>query len=446
MADFEQAAKTTQADRHGRRVLVFPEHNKKWWLLPIVVIAAGVRRAGVPVRHGCGAVHLHAVLIYHRKAWRRMTSESTPSSSAASGKGPQLTTRRKVLFTIVMTLVLFAGLETVIRVGAYFVYHRSPYFLYYGFREQAADDNPEGHNVPLKGYAKFPANKVLHQYGMFEEPTPIRVNSVGLRGEDFAVVKPAGTFRVICMGESSTFGFFDRDEGTYPALTQQIMRRQGGLQANRAEVINAGIPHANSDQIVAMERGELLDYKPDVLTLYAGFNDAVLMMDETTLQATMRWLHGHFATYVALKRVLAAIGGPALYSRWSGYLSDVQPASVRRQVELHVARYERNVRDMVALARQRGVRFVFIKQPIVMEFHDPGSSWRATTYASRVTAARAAVEAGRSISANQTVQLVHSGLMDVLDRLAKELDIPVVDNIVIMDAHPEVLRELRAYH
>ena len=27
--------------------------------------------------------------------------------------------------------------------------------------------------------------------------------------------------------------------------------------------------------------------------------------------------------------------------------------------------------------------------------------------------------------------------MGVLDRLAKELDIPVVDNIAIMDAHPE---------
>jgi len=366
-----------------------------------------------------------------------MTSESTPASTYDSSKGPKLTTRRKVLFTIVVTLVLFAALETVTRVGAYFIYHRSPYFLFYGIREQAADDDPEGHNVPLKGYSKFPANKVLHQYGMFQEPTPIRVNSVGLRGEDFAVVKPASTFRVICMGESSTFGFYDRDEFTYPALTQQVLRRQGALQAGRIEVINAGIPHANSDQILAMERGELLDYKPDVLTLYAGFNDAVLMMDETTLQATMRWLHGHFASYVALKRLVTAVGGPVLYSRWSGYLSDVQPASVRRQVELHVARYEKNVREMVALARQRGVRFVFIKQPIVMEFHDRDSTWRATTYAGRVAAARTAVEAGRAISANQTVELVHGALMDVLDRLAKELDIPVVDNIVIMDGHPE---------
>ena len=40
MADFEEAAKTTQADRHGRGVLVFPEASKKWWLLPIVVIVA----------------------------------------------------------------------------------------------------------------------------------------------------------------------------------------------------------------------------------------------------------------------------------------------------------------------------------------------------------------------------------------------------------------------
>jgi lysophospholipase L1-like esterase len=367
-----------------------------------------------------------------------MTSASTSSSSLLpTGKPAELSLRRKVFFTIVMTFVLFAGLETVIRVGAYFVYHRSPYFLYYGFREQSADDNPQGHNVPLKGYSKFPASTVLHQYGMFQEPTPIRVNTLGLRGEDFAILKPTGTFRVICMGESSTFGFFDRDEFTYPSLTQQIFQQGGGLSGNRVEVINAGIPHANSDHILAMERGELLDYKPDVLTLYAGFNDAVLMMDETTLQTTMRWLHGHFATYVALKRLVTAMGGPMLYSRWSGYLSDVGPASVGRQVELHVARYEKNVRDMVALARERGARFVFIKQPIVMQYHDAASHWQTTTYAARAASARAEVEAGRRISADQATELVHFALMGVLDRLAKELDIPVVDNIVIMDAHSE---------
>src|SRR5947207_2260759 len=108
-------------------------------------------------------------------------------------------------------LILFVGLETFIRVGAYFLYNRSPYFLFYGFREAAADDNPEGHNVAFSGYAKFPPNRLLHQYGMFAEPTPIHINSHGLRGQEFDAAKSAEVFRIVCLGESSTFGFFDRD-------------------------------------------------------------------------------------------------------------------------------------------------------------------------------------------------------------------------------------------
>ena len=254
---------------------------------------------------------------------------------------------------------------------------------------------------------------------MFQEPTPIRVNSVGLRGEDFAAVKPTGTFRVICIGESSTFGFFDRDEFTYPALTQEILRRQGGLRANRIEVINAGIPHANSDHMLAMERGELLDYKPDVLTLYAGFNDAVLMMDETKLQTTMRWLHGHFASYVALKRLVTAMGGPMLYSWWSGYLLDVDPASVGRQIELHVALYEKNVREMVAIAASAVRDSCLSSSRSSWDTPTRPLDWRTTTYAARAASARAAVEAGHRISANQATELVHSALIGVLDRLAK---------------------------
>jgi len=348
----------------------------------------------------------------------------------------RLSTRKKLVFAAVTSLFLFAALETTIRVGAYFLYGRSPYFLFYGFRDQSADDQAEGHNVAFRGYSKFQPNRTIHQYGMFTQPTPIRINAVGLRGRDFAMPKPPKVVRVICLGESSTFGFFDRDEFTYPALTAALAHSAGGRD-DSFETINAGIPHANSDNMLAMMKEELLEYQPDVFTLYAGFNDAVLMMDENTTQSILRWLHGHIATYVAVKRAVAAVGGPIMYSRWSGYLTDVDEASVNRQITLHVSRYERNVRQMVALAHQHGAKFVFIRQPITMDFDDPESNWRQYSYTERVTEAAHALVANHKLSGKQTTLLVHSELMKTLDRLARELHIPVVDNIAILDAHPE---------
>jgi len=343
---------------------------------------------------------------------------------------------KKLVFAILTITLMFCLAELVIRAGAYFLYGRSPYFLFYGFQDPAADDQAEGHNVAFRGYSKFQPNRRLHQYGMFSKPTPIHINSVGLRGPDFLLPKPANTLRVICLGESSTFGFFDRDDFTYPALVAKIAAGHV-TGAVRVETINAGIPHANSDNILAMMKGELLSYQADVFTLYAGFNDAVLVMDENRMQSTMRWLHAHVASYVALKRLSTAVGGPLMHSRWSGYLTDVDEASANRQLTLHVARYERNVRNMVALGRAAGARFIFIRQPITMEYDDATSDWRRQTYDERTEAAAKALAEHHKVTARQVTLLVHAELMRTLDKLGRELNVPVVDNIAIVDQHPE---------
>ena len=344
---------------------------------------------------------------------------------------------KKLAFSVAALALIFVASELVIRIGAYFVYNRSPYFLYYGLSWQPADDQPEGHSVSMRGYSKFEPNRVLQQYGMFAKPTPIRINSSGLRGPDFSAEKPAGVIRIICMGGSSTFGFFDRDEHTYPAELERAFRAGNLPGGATVEVINAGIPHANSDNILAMLRNELLDYRPDILTFYEGYNDATFPMDENALQRTMRWMHAHFASYVALSRAMTAVRGRGLRGRWSGYLSNQDASSVDRQVRLHVERFEGNLREVVRLARAKGVPVVLIKQPITMEYYSEESSWRQKSYALRVNETKARLAAEGFVTGNDTVLLVHSALMDVLDRLAAELNLAVVDNIAIMDQHPE---------
>jgi len=343
----------------------------------------------------------------------------------------RLSFRRRVFFLLIIWIAVFSIAEIGARVGGYLVYGRSPYFLFYGFRSAMADGNPEGHTDAEAGYFKFPPNRTLHQYGLFSKPTPIRINNRGFRGADFSRSKPVSSVRITCLGESSTFGFYDSDGGTYPALLQRALNQGGG--SPQYEVINAGIPHANSDNIQAMVAHEIIGYQPDYLTWYAGYNDAVALMAPSTLYKALTWIHGHFASYVALKTLVTKLGGPELPSRWSTQTAGSDSSRVNTQVRLHSLRYRANLDSVVRLARGSGIRMILIKQAVTTGWGDT----TGVTYSAKVERAREALAKGLRVSAGEAMLVVHSALMGVLDSLASEFELPVIDNVSIVDKHPE---------
>jgi lysophospholipase L1-like esterase len=350
-------------------------------------------------------------------------NEAAPSTLSISWQ-------KQVLFACLVCTVVLGSIEGGVRVGAYFLFGRSQYFLFYGLNSWSGDDHPEGHSAVRDGYFKFEAGRTLHQYGMFKQPTAIRINSVGLRGRDFSPSKPKGSFRVVCLGGSSTFGFYSRDDHTYPAVLESLLRAK--LTVGPTEVINAGIPHANSDNMVAMLRSELLAYEPDVITVYEAYNDAVELIDTNSLQKLLRWMHAHVATYVAAKRLIAVAGGPELYSRWSRYHSSNRDY-VERQIELHVGRYEKNIREILALAERTNARVILVKQPVNV---DSPRTRKARSYGERVQLLWRGLENGDALLADEIVLVVHSALIRSLEKIARERNVAVVDNIVILDEHP----------
>ena len=106
-------------------------------------------------------------------------------------------------------------------------------------------------------------------HGLFHK---IDINRLGFRGPELETPKPPGTFRVWCVGGSTTFDIFaSSNETTWPARLEQRLREMTGT--GRIEVINAGIPGENLE-------GSLEDFVrfhptvgPDVLVVYHGPND-----------------------------------------------------------------------------------------------------------------------------------------------------------------------------
>lgn len=367
-------------------------------------------------------------------------SELPSYGPRTAAKSLNISTSKAVLFVCIIVFGFLACLELTVRVGGYLLYDRSPYFLFYGFKSVMASDGDEGHSAAFDGYFKFPPSRTLHQYGMFQKPTPIRINSLGFRGRDFAPEKQSDVFRVACLGESSTFGYFDRDDFTYPALLEQIFAEQKGWSNpnwKRIEVINAGIPHANSDNLLAILKGEVLGYKPNLITVYAAYNDAQEVMDETQLQQLLRWLHGHYATYVAMKRIVAMLGGPELHSRWAKYSSGTNRTSIDHQIQLHVERYQKNIESILLLARQHGITIVLVKQPVDVINNQKRYRRTGLTYEEEATSTRQKLAAGEWLSGGEVTLLVHNELIRTLEKLANGSGAILVDNIAIADRHPE---------
>ncbi|GAB4577786.1 MAG: hypothetical protein Fur0022_05180 [Anaerolineales bacterium] len=93
------------------------------------------------------------------------------------------------------------------------------------------------------------------------ENIPVQIGSSGFRTDEFEIPKPAGTTRILNLGDSIAFGWEVRYEETYGKLLETMLADGNG----KYEVINAGVPAWNP----ASERNFLLDqglaYDPDLV-------------------------------------------------------------------------------------------------------------------------------------------------------------------------------------
>lgn len=92
------------------------------------------------------------------------------------------------------------------------------------------------------------------------------LNGDGFRGRRLSPAKSEGVFRVISIGDSTTFGGFVENEQTYTFLLEKNLRAQGV----NAEIMNAGIPGTTLWQQRMLVERRLLDYRPDLLIFYTS--------------------------------------------------------------------------------------------------------------------------------------------------------------------------------
>jgi lysophospholipase L1-like esterase len=127
---------------------------------------------------------------------------------------------------------------------------------------------------PQESYVRDP--RLLHRLKpgqhAFTHSVPAFTNSHGLRNEEFSVTPAAGTVRVLCLGDSLTFGKGVALAETYPKQLEAILNAAG---AGRYEVINAGVSAYDTWQEVAYLGDVGWRFQPHVVVVGFYANDIV---------------------------------------------------------------------------------------------------------------------------------------------------------------------------
>jgi lysophospholipase L1-like esterase len=110
---------------------------------------------------------------------------------------------------------------------------------------------------------------------------PVEHNSHGLRDHEFPAQRPPEEARVVCLGNSTTFGTGVAGADTYPKQLETLLNARSG--APRSLVINGGGQGTSVDQMLSFLQDKGLAFDPAVVVI--GFSPSALGMTARALAA-----------------------------------------------------------------------------------------------------------------------------------------------------------------
>lgn len=205
--------------------------------------------------------------------------------------------------------------------------------------------------------------------------TVLSTNSQHLRARnptDTITTKQPGAVRIVCLGDSVTFGFRvpvvwpDKPAEYDPEWLPFSMLLEKELKAanpqKQIEVVNMAVPGYTSHQGLAWLRRDIDWLKPDLLIVSFGWNDASLsdVVDREAVNTSWpafgtRWLVDHSQAFAHATRWLR--------SRQQHEYKDRPPSRTRPQARVSQNEYLGNLVAIEELARQHGASVIVMAAP-----------------------------------------------------------------------------------
>lgn len=206
-------------------------------------------------------------------------------------------------------------------------------------------------------YTFRPNTKVAYN---LKRPQRININSLGFRGKSFSVSKK-DKYRIFCLGESSTIGYAESDDGhTWPAQLEKLLQKR--FPERNIEVVNAGGWGYTTYELLPKYLFQISSYDPDLIIVYLTINDAGLI-GYISREKDISKLRGHLHRNV-LQRFFS---NSAVYSILIGKLIRLpifaKPnAANPENIDFGLNNFERNLDILVLAAKRDGVKIVLCTQ------------------------------------------------------------------------------------
>ncbi len=215
-------------------------------------------------------------------------AQETPPSTATS----RLPTWLKASISILLSLLIAALLlEAALRVAFYHSLDFSMEMWKYAVQLKQPDPNPN------LSFTNLPNG---HGFLMGQD---VQISSQGLRDREFSLAKPPGTYRIMMLGDSTTFGWGVGANETASKVLERELNTAKVPGYNRFEVLNTGVGNYDTVQEVTYYETRGRKFHPDLVVLVYFINDP----EPVPMQSRIPFMdRSYLVAYV--------------YNRWDGLL------------------------------------------------------------------------------------------------------------------------------
>ena len=355
---------------------------------------------------------------------------------------------KKLIFSLILLFIIFFIAEAGLRV--IFAFKVGPSVLWYGtsfFTKEMSAKTKMGkwkdgseitvghHDNKSANYSKYFPNQVRHDTDETGKRFRVMINSRGFRGKDFDDQKQPDFIRIVTLGASSTFGFNDRDNETYPYYMEQILNKKSNGN-KEFEVINLGIPHLTTDNIYSLFINEALPLNPDIVTFYEGVNDTVVKNPKGDIREQAKRVPILRSISQSVRNHLILIS----------FLDSLTNKPVRRftqqafnqRIEGKSEHFLENLSKIRKECQKRGILFIVANQQ-VKSYLIEREDIKGITYQQEEELVKKKLSEEGKIKGPQLAFLVHCILMEDLRKWALTNNVQFVDVIEALDQDRDAL-------
>jgi lysophospholipase L1-like esterase len=250
-----------------------------------------------------------------------------------------------VLAAILSPLLFLGLLEAGLRIG--------------GFRYEPATPMTTGGGEMDHGHLYRPDPDLLwtlHPRRVLHDPMlgfiQVRTNSLGLRGPEPPGRRHPGGIRILCLGDSITFGLGVGHGRSWPRQLERILREREELAGRPVNVVNGAVPGWSSVQGMQLLR-RLEWLHPTVIVFWFGPNDVQYRGARDACLIFGRGLRQRIASALSRLRIAQLVQYIAAILRPNAE----QPARVSRR------EFAATVKELEARAANGGPHVIFVRCP-----------------------------------------------------------------------------------